>query len=197
MVNFPRLRSRSPGVAQPMAVGQLPARREAQGGQHKRKGRRFGGDWQPGQRNTVDYDRFGCFFRPAGGIFSREIDDEPHHRHRLEFDAPNPKSMNLDHARQCLRRPHDQPPGAAFQIGAVVVDVSGIREIGQRTKKAHHIAGSRTMKRAPRTRGSSVRPATVVRFSTRIVPPWASMICLEMDRPRPEFCPKPCSGRSV
>jgi len=29
------------------------------------------------------------------------------------------------------------------------------------------------------------------RFSAQMRPPWASMICLEIDRPSPEFCPKP------
>ena len=47
----------------------------------------------------------------------------------------------------------------------------------------------------------SARPATsspLRRFSARIRPPWASTICLEIDRPRPEFWPKPwSSGRSV
>ena len=35
------------------------------------------------------------------------------------------------------------------------------------------------------------------RFSAQMRPPWASMICLEIDRPNPEFCPKPWCGRSV
>ena len=60
-----------------------------------------------------------------------------------------------------------------------------------------HIAGRRTMKRAPSTRGSSPSPPAAVRFSTQMRPPCASTICLEIDRPSPEFWPKPCSGRSV
>lgn len=64
-----------------------------------------------------------------------------------------------------------------------------------------HCAGSRTTKRAPSTLGSlsplSPLLAGAVRFSAQIVPPWPSTICLEIDKPRPEFCPKPCAGRSV
>ena len=30
-----------------------------------------------------------------------------------------------------------------------------------------------------------------VRFSAQMRPPWASMICFEIDSPRPEFCPTP------
>jgi hypothetical protein len=65
-----------------------------------------------------------------------------------------------------------------------------------------HSAGSRTTKRAPSTLGSLLdslpRSAGAVRFSAQIVPPWPSTICLEIDSPRPEFWPKPCSsGRSV
>ena len=42
------------------------------------------------------------------------------------------------------------------------------------------------------------RPASeAMRFSAQMRPPCASTICLEIDRPRPEFWPKPCSGRSV
>ena len=55
----------------------------------------------------------------------------------------------------------------------------------------------RTMKRAPRRRRLAVSSGGPGRFSARIVPRWASMICREIDSPRPEFWPKPCSGRSV
>jgi hypothetical protein len=61
-----------------------------------------------------------------------------------------------------------------------------------------YIAGSRTTKRAPSTLGGSWSTlATPMRFSAQMRPPCASMICLEIDRPRPEFCPKPWCGRSV
>ena len=57
---------------------------------------------------------------------------------------------------------------------------------------AHHMAGRRTAKRAPSTTGRSSAPlATPSRFSARMRPPCASMICFEIDRPRPEFWPKP------
>ncbi len=59
-------------------------------------------------------------------------------------------------------------------------------------------AGRRTVKRAPSTNGAAPSwVGTPSRFSARILPPCASMICLEIDRPRPEFCPKPWCGRSV
>jgi hypothetical protein len=53
----------------------------------------------------------------------------------------------------------------------------------------HFAAGSRTVKRAPRT---SALPSLVlctgdIRFSAQIAPPCASTICLEIESPRPEF----------
>ncbi len=53
-----------------------------------------------------------------------------------------------------------------------------------------YVAGSRTRKRAPRTRSSTAalpgsRGAT--RFCASSRPPWASTICLEMNSPSPEF----------
>src|SRR5690242_2694685 len=61
----------------------------------------------------------------------------------------------------------------------------------------HQFAGRRTMKRAPRTGGGTPPIDGPNRFSARMAPPWASMICLEIDSPSPEFWPNPCSGRSV
>ncbi len=54
-----------------------------------------------------------------------------------------------------------------------------------------HGAGSRTTKRAPATVGSPSALGGPGRFSAQMRPPWASMICFEIERPRPEFCPKP------
>src|SRR5215475_7645076 len=59
-----------------------------------------------------------------------------------------------------------------------------------------HMAGRRTTNRAPATLWLPSSPMEV-RFSARIFPPWASMICLVIDRPNPEFCPNPWCGRSV
>ena len=53
----------------------------------------------------------------------------------------------------------------------------------------HHMAGSRTMKRAPSTTAASPAAAARSRFSARMRPPCASMMYLEIDSPRPEFCP--------
>ena len=70
------------------------------------------------------------------------------------------------------------------------------RSVHGRSVGGHHVAGRRTMKRAPRTVGGSSGPvAARWRFSTQMRPPWASMMCLEIERPRPEFCPKSWSGR--
>ena len=54
-----------------------------------------------------------------------------------------------------------------------------------------HGAGSLTTKRAPVTVGSPSSPTGPIRFSAQMRPLWASMICLEIDSPRPEFWPKP------
>ena len=62
---------------------------------------------------------------------------------------------------------------------------------------AGHGAGSRTTKRAPTMVGSPSASPGPARFSAQIRPPWASTICLEIDRPSPEFWPKPWCGRSV
>src|SRR4051794_35793924 len=55
----------------------------------------------------------------------------------------------------------------------------------------HYIAGRRTTKRAPSTCGPSGPSETPMRFSARMRPPCASMIWREIERPRPEFWPKP------
>jgi hypothetical protein len=60
-----------------------------------------------------------------------------------------------------------------------------------------HGVGSRTTKRAPATVASPSVLAGPARFSAQMRPPWASMICFEIDNPSPEFCPKPWCGRSV
>ena len=53
--------------------------------------------------------------------------------------------------------------------------------------RRRHVAGSRTTKRAPATRVSPSALEGPARFSAQIFPPCASMICLEIDRPSPEF----------
>ena len=54
-----------------------------------------------------------------------------------------------------------------------------------------HSAGSLTTKRAPATVGAPSASSGPARFSAQMRPPWASTICFEIDRPRPEFWPKP------
>ena len=90
---------------------------------------------------------------------------------------------------------------------------------------AHNAAGREITKRAPApcrtissSRSSFSSPATVPagetpstravawragaligagRFCAQMRPPWASTICREIERPSPEFWPKPWLGRSV
>ena len=86
------------------------------------------------------------------------------------------------------RRPADQQGTAADQHR---------RSMHRRRCGLPHFAGRRTTKRAPRTAGGSSGVETLRRFSAHMRPACASTICLEIDRPSPEFWPKPCSGRSV
>ena len=66
-----------------------------------------------------------------------------------------------------------------------------VRRRPSRRRQAHDEA------RAQHAGGSSGVGGAPVRFSAQMRPPWASTICLEIDRPRPEFWPKPWCGRSV
>ena len=52
-------------------------------------------------------------------------------------------------------------------------------------------AGRRTVKRAPALAVASASTSAGRRFSAQILPPCASTICREIERPRPEFWPKP------
>ena len=79
---------------------------------------------------------------------------------------------------------------------ATLVDDDAAR-MQARSAQSQPIGLSRTVKRAPRRRGSPSAPTGPGRFSARIVPLCASTICREIESPSPEFWPKPCSGRSV
>ena len=81
------------------------------------------------------------------------------------------------------RRPPDEEPNIPHG------DATGV-EGGRRVRGHGQPAGRRTMKRAPVTWGVPSGSVTV-RFSAQMRPPWASTICREMERPRPEFWPKP------
>lgn len=63
---------------------------------------------------------------------------------------------------------------------------------GRGVDRLAHVAGRRTIKRAP-----EIVPSPRLRFSARIVPPWARTICREMESPRPELLPKALWGLSV
>lgn len=82
--------------------------------------------------------------------------------------------------------------GGAEDQHAVVPEQDGApMQVEGGLAHAWEAAGRRTVKRAPR-RGPSVR-----RLVARILPRWASMIWRQIERPRPEFWPKPWSGLSV
>ncbi|TCU65389.1 hypothetical protein EDE08_1133 [Bradyrhizobium sp. R2.2-H] len=100
----------------------------------------------------------------------------------------------FDHARASR---HDQIKGKARLAGArrpadqhrqrSDLDGGGVNA----WPAVAHRAGSLTTKRAPATVGAPSASSGPGRFSAQMRPPWASMICLEIDRPRPEFWPKP------
>ena len=70
-------------------------------------------------------------------------------------------------------------------------DTARMKAFGRQPRQT----GSPTTNRAPS--GSEVGSAFVGRmFSAQMTPPWASTICLEIDRPRPELLPKCVAGRS-
>lgn len=97
--------------------------------------------------------------------------------------------------------PNQQASLAEGDAGGVGRLAGGVR-IGHRVARRSGArqrltAGRRTMNRAPRTVGSPSSSAGPGRFSALIVPRWAWTICREIERPRPEFWPKPCSGLSV
>ena len=81
-------------------------------------------------------------------------------------------------------RPLDQNPPPPGRI-----------EPGDQARVQDHArpSGRVTMNRAP-----STRPSPSVRFSARMVPPWASTTCRAMDRPSPEWPPNAAPlGRAV
>src|SRR5262249_44376050 len=86
---------------------------------------------------------------------------------------------------------------AADQHRAGADQHSGSVDRGHFGNAPAHIAGRRTMKRAPRTVGSPSASPISTRFSAHRRPPCASTICSEIDSPSPEFWPNPWCGRSV
>src|SRR5262245_60621804 len=115
------------------------------------------------------------------------VADEAGEAEQAGFGALDERERKLRLARS--RRSPDQHGIGTHEHG---------RSVHARRLALHHIAGSRTMKRAPSTRGvPSAAGEACVRFSTQMRPPCASMICLEIDRPSPEFWPKAWCGRWV
>ena len=86
-----------------------------------------------------------------------------------------------------------EPDGPRISTARAPTSTAEAWMVGMRSRSIRHRAGRRTMKRAPEHLGgsSSSDAVTAMRFSAQSCPPCASTICLEIDRPRPEFWPKP------
>ena len=126
------------------------------------------------------------------------VADEARERERSAFAGADQREREARLARS--RRPRGSAPRARRR-GPRRRGWSGNRHAragrSLRSTALHHIAGRRTTKRAPSTFGPSGPVATPMRFSARMRPPCASTIWREIERPRPEFWPKPWCGRSV
>src|SRR5260221_13173953 len=111
------------------------------------------------------------------------VADESGEPQQTRLRRLNERERKLRLARS--RRPADEHGARAGQHG---------RGVHGRSLSRHHMAGSRTVKRAPSTTGA---PSTAgrTRFSARMRPPCASILWLEMESPMPEFCPNCRSGR--
>ncbi len=101
-------------------------------------------------------------------------------------DLPLPDDPRITAAR----------PFSATQLACKISVSSSLGLAGRWSGIARHAdhTGRPTTKRAPS--GSEVASASVGRmFSAQITPSWASTICLEIDKPRPELLPKSLSER--
>ena len=89
-------------------------------------------------------------------------------------------------------RPDQRKRETGFAGAGRAADQYGARaNQDSRGVQGHHSAGRRTTKRAPSTFGPSGSAEMPMRFSARMRPPCASTIWREMERPSPEFWPKP------
>jgi hypothetical protein len=100
------------------------------------------------------------------------------------------KRTGSRHFNQFQRQPRFSGSGWPADQHSAGSDKDG-RSVHRRGGRCHYGAGRRTMKRAPATVASPCSSGGPGLFSTQIAPPWASTICLEMERPSPEFWPKP------
>jgi hypothetical protein len=73
---------------------------DTQGRQYQGQWRRFRCNPKARKGNPVDCNAVGAFPGVPGGVCGRKIDDQPHDRDRLEFDAPDTEAVDLDHAFQ-------------------------------------------------------------------------------------------------
>ena len=141
----------------------------------------------------ADFDQAGQFPRRAydqlsAAVFQMHAIVANQHRRRYLPGAPGQDQIERQSRFAGARGPADQHGPIAYQHG---------RGVYAGGPGARHGAGSRTTKRAPAMVGSPSALTAPARFSAQIRPPWASMICLEIDSPSPEFWPKPWCGRSV
>src|ERR1700722_5779006 len=121
---------------------------------------------------------------PAAGTFQTDpvVADKP----REDKASTAPRFDEIERQSRFARpgRPADQDRARADEHGR------GMNRRSMDGRCGHYMAGRRTMKRAPSTlrspRGSLLWPGVPRRFSTQIVPPCASTICLEIERPSPE-----------
>ena len=150
------------------------------------------------RRDVSDVDDALAAHLELAGERRRSHGDEPAARDReldaIVGDEPRRGRVAVDQAED--ERRLAAPRGAA--------DQDAVRRRSRRRRHAR--SAGRLIRRgaAPRIarRGSrAIRRASDagrVRFSATIVPRWASTICFEIDRPRPEFWPKDSwSDRSV
>ena len=106
-------------------------------------------------------------------------------RQRVRAKAKNPVCAA---ARACSTRCDlPEPVGPRIRIARGPTKTTEAWIVGA----IPHTAGKRTMNRAPSTIGASPSNCASTLFSAQMRPPCASTICLEIDRPRPEFWPKP------
>ncbi len=158
---------------------------------------------RPRPRRSTSPARRGCGRRPdarRGPRPARVVADEPR---EAAFRARRVQERQRQLGFAGARRAPDQDRGFADR------DAAGVqRPRLPRPRSCPRPSGARGGRRgaerrqrhgeaAPMRVGSPSGPGGPARFAAVIAPPCASTIWREIDRPRPEFWPKPCSGRSV
>jgi len=139
----------------------------------------------PAYPEAPDFDQAGQFCHRPYNQFSAacvEVDTVVAHQNR-SWNLPGAAGENQLEGKARFAG----TGGAANQYGALTHQHGG----GVYRGLPAHCAGSLTTKRAPATVGWPSSSGGPARFSAQMRPPCASMICLEIERPSPEFWPKP------